>query len=80
VNILVKLMMDIPYVGFILGAILFVGGHIFNMAMSTLSSFVHSLRLQFVEFFPKFLVGGGKDFEPLKKTYQHIAINIQENN
>ena len=80
VNILVKLMMDIPYVGFILGAGLFVGGHIFNMAMSTLSSFVHSLRLQFVEFFPKFLVGGGKNFEPLQKKYQHIAINIQENN
>ncbi len=80
VNILVKLMMDIPYVGFILGGILFVGGHIFNLAMSTLSSFVHSLRLQFVEFFPKFLVGGGKDFEPLQKKYQHITVNIQENN
>lgn len=80
VNILVKLVMDLPYIGFIFGAVLFVGGHLFNLAMSTLSSFVHSLRLQFVEFFPKFLVGGGKDFKPLQEKYQYITLNIQENN
>ena len=74
VNILVGLLMDVPYVGWILGAILFVVGHLFNLAMSTLSSFVHSLRLQFVEFFPKFLAGGGKDFEPLCETYKHISV------
>ena len=65
VNILVKLLMDIPYVGFILGALLFVGGHLLNLALSVLSSFVHSLRLQFVEFFPKFFTGGGEEFKPL---------------
>ena len=74
VNILVGLLMDVPYVGWLLGAVLFVGGHIFNLAMSTLSSFVHSLRLQFVEFFPKFLVGGGKDFVPLNTKYKHVSI------
>lgn len=77
VNILCKLLMDIPYVGFVLGAVLFVGGHLFNLAMSLLSSFVHSLRLQFVEFFPKFLAGGGKDFIPLKKKFVHIEIKKQ---
>jgi V/A-type H+-transporting ATPase subunit I len=80
VNILVQLLMDIPYVGFILGAGLFVGGHFFNLAMSVLSSFVHSLRLQFVEFFPKFLQGGGKDFKPLEESYQYILINQTRNN
>lgn len=80
VNILVKLVMEVPYVGFILGALLFVGGHLFNLAMSTLSSFVHSLRLQFVEFFPKFLEGGGKDFEPLKTKYKHVLVNTNKDN
>jgi V/A-type H+-transporting ATPase subunit I len=74
VNILVGLLMDIPVVGWFLGAVLFVVGHLFNLAMSTLSSFVHSLRLQFVEFFPKFLTGGGRDFEPLHETYKHVSV------
>ena len=74
VNILVKLLIDIPYVGWLLAAVMFVVGHLFNLAMSTLSSFVHSLRLQFVEFFPKFLAGGGHDFRPMQKEYRHVAI------
>jgi V/A-type H+/Na+-transporting ATPase subunit I len=75
VNILVKLLMDVPYIGFILGAVLFVVGHLFNLAMSTLSSFVHSLRLQFVEFFPKFLTGSGREFKPMRKDYKHVMID-----
>ncbi len=74
INVLVKLVMDVPYVGWILGAVVFVGGHLFNLALSMLGAFVHSLRLQFVEFFPKFLVGGGHDFTPLRKDYRYISI------
>ena len=80
VNILCKLLMDVPYVGFILGGLLFIVGHLFNLAMSTLSSFVHSLRLQFVEFFPKFLVGGGRDFVPLKNKYTYISLDAEIKN
>jgi V/A-type H+-transporting ATPase subunit I len=74
INILVKLVMGVPYVGWLLGALVFVGGHLFNIALSVLGAFVHSLRLQFVEFFPKFFSGGGKDFVPLQKKYQYIEI------
>jgi V/A-type H+-transporting ATPase subunit I len=74
INILTTLVMDIPYVGFILGLILFVGGHMVNLALSVLSSFVHSLRLQFVEFFPKFFTGGGSQFAPLRNEYQHVRV------
>ena len=75
VNIIVKLVADVPYVGWLLGALVFVGGHLFNIALSTLGSFVHSMRLQFVEFFPKFFVGGGKQFSPLTKKYDYIHFN-----
>ncbi|HAL44987.1 MAG: hypothetical protein A2Y12_10070 [Planctomycetes bacterium GWF2_42_9] len=74
INVLVKMLMDVPYVGFILGALLFVVGHLFNIALSLLGAFVHSMRLQFIEFFPKFFSGGGTDFRPLTKEYKHIMI------
>jgi V/A-type H+-transporting ATPase subunit I len=60
--------------GWILGAVIFIGGHVFNIANSALGSFVHSMRLQFVEFFTKFLQGGGKEFAPLHKTNRYIEI------
>ncbi|MHC4926963.1 MAG: V-type ATPase 116kDa subunit family protein, partial [Planctomycetota bacterium] len=74
VNILTKLVMDVPYVGFILGLLLFVFGHFVNIALSLLSAFVHSLRLQFVEFFPKFFEGGGREFKPLRNDYKYVTI------
>lgn len=74
INILTQLLMEIPYVGFILGLLMFVVGHTVNIGLSLLSSFVHSLRLQFVEFFPKFFTGGGREFSPLRNAYQHIVI------
>ncbi|MEN6426652.1 MAG: V-type ATP synthase subunit I [Phycisphaerales bacterium] len=74
INVLVKLVMGVPYAGWFLGALLFVGGHLFNIALSVLGAFVHSLRLQFVEFFPKFFQGGGRLFTPLRKDYRYIYV------
>ena len=74
INVLVKLIAEVPYVGWLLGALLFVGGHLFNIALSVLGAFVHTMRLQFVEFFPKFFTGGGRDFIPLQNEYKHIQV------
>ena len=57
------------YIGFILGLLMFVVGHTVNIALSLLSAFVHSLRLQFVEFFPKFFPRR-REFTPLRNAYQ----------
>ena len=72
VNIVTKLVSGAPYVGWLLGLLVFVGMHTFNLGMSVLGSFVHSMRLQFVEFFTKFFEGGGKQFQPLSKQYKYI--------
>ena len=52
-------------VGYIFGAIVLVIGHVFNIAINTLGSFVHTARLQYIEFFSKFYEDGGHAFMPL---------------
>ncbi len=67
VNELVKTFSGIPILGTIIGIIVFIGGHLFNMVINAFGAFVHSSRLQFVEFFGKFFEGGGREFNPLRK-------------
>lgn len=64
----------IPYVGWIFMIAILIGGHLFNLLINTLGSFIHSGRLQFVEFFGKFLEGGGKDFKPFSKKTKFTLI------
>jgi V/A-type H+-transporting ATPase subunit I len=43
-----------------------IAGHALNLALSTLSAYVHSTRLHYVEFFGKFYEGGGRNYTPLQ--------------
>ncbi|MGB2808439.1 MAG: V-type ATPase 116kDa subunit family protein, partial [Sedimentisphaerales bacterium] len=75
INVMAGLALDIPYgIGVVVMILVLVGGHGFNIAINALGAFVHTLRLQYAEFFPKFFVGGGRKFEPLNKEYKHIYI------
>ncbi len=51
---------------FLFIGIFLVVGHIGNAILQSLGSFVHSLRLQYVEFFSKFYEGDGVKFEPFR--------------
>lgn len=74
INVIVQICSKIPVAGILIAVVVFIGAHAFNIAINMLGAFVHTLRLQYVEFFPKFFVGGGKQFVPLRKEYQHIYI------
>lgn len=64
--------------GGVLGAILLtfalVFGTIFNLAINALGAFVHSCRLQYVEFFGKFYTGGGREFRPFARKTKYVKI------
>jgi V/A-type H+-transporting ATPase subunit I len=64
----------IPFVGPIVMIVILVFGHTFNLALNALGSFIHSGRLQFVEFFGKFMEGGGRQFKPFKHANKYVTI------
>ena len=61
-------------VGFILFVVVFVIGHVFNIAINILGTFVHTSRLQFIEFFSKFFDAGGRAFNPLYYKTKYVEI------
>lgn len=65
---------SIPVLGVILAALVLAGGHLFNLAMAVLSGFIHTARLQFVEFFGKFYDGTGVPFTPLRYEPKFVRI------
>ena len=74
VNTVAALVGGIPYIGWLIMAVVFIGGHIFNLLINALGSFIHSGRLQFVEFFTKFMEGGGQAFKPFSKKTKYVYI------
>lgn len=53
--------------GFVLGGIVLILGHAFNMALAIMGGVIHGLRLNFIEWYHYSFEGGGKEFKPLKK-------------
>jgi V/A-type H+-transporting ATPase subunit I len=64
----------VPYVGVVFAILILIIGHTFTLAVNTLGAFIHSARLQFVEFFGKFVVGTGRAFKPLARSYNHVTV------
>ena len=60
--------------GTIILLVAFVVGHSFNLAINALGAFVHSSRLQYIEFFGKFYEDGGDAFEPFRKNTKYVKL------
>ncbi|MCX6013218.1 MAG: V-type ATP synthase subunit I [Chloroflexi bacterium] len=63
-------------IGSILMLIILLFAHLLNVFLGTLSAFVHSLRLCFVEFLMKFYEGGGKEYTPLKLKMPKTVVTV----
>ncbi len=61
-----------PVVGVIFFILIFLVGHMLNLAINALGAYVHANRLQYVEFFSKFYSGGGRKFTPFSINTKYI--------
>ncbi|MDD2777610.1 MAG: V-type ATP synthase subunit I [Methanocellales archaeon] len=64
----------IPLIGILIAAMVLIVGHAFNLLVSTLGAFIHTCRLNYVEFFSKFYKGGGKRFSPFRISTKYVEI------
>ena len=61
--------------GFPLGIVVFLIGHLLNFAVNILGTYVHTSRLQYIEFFGKFYESGGRAFAPLAPQEKYVSFN-----
>lgn len=67
-------MLGVNIFGYIAMLLVLIGGHLFNVAVNALGAYVHSSRLQYIEFFGKFYEGGGKPFQPLRIDTKYVDL------
>lgn len=65
-------------IGMIIFIIVFIVGHIFNLALNLLGTYVHTCRLQYIEFFGKFYEGGGRMFNPFRSNTKYVDIKEEK--
>jgi V/A-type H+-transporting ATPase subunit I len=80
INMMSTLCGGVSYVGWLIGLLIFFGGHVFSMVINILGAFVHPLRLQYVEFFGKFYSSGGTAFNPFcyKTKYVNLSDSVNK--
>jgi len=74
INGVAKMALGIPIAGPVVFVLILIGGHLFNIAVNCLGGFVHSARLQYLEYFAKFFTGGGRPFEPFRTSKKYSTV------
>ncbi|HID56929.1 TPA: V-type ATP synthase subunit I [Candidatus Poribacteria bacterium] len=74
VNTIAKMISGVPGLGPVLMVGVLIGGHLFNIVINALGGFIHTARLQFVEYFTKFFEGGGESFRPFARESKYVVV------
>ncbi|MGI5929480.1 V-type ATP synthase subunit I [Pseudoflavonifractor sp.] len=64
--------------GVILFVLVFIIGHVFNVGVNIIGTYVHAARLQYLEFFGKFYEEGGQAFRPMTYNTKYVDIIEEE--
>ncbi|MGM5481658.1 MAG: V-type ATP synthase subunit I [Nanobdellota archaeon] len=76
VNVMAQIATEhIPAVGIVIAVLIFIVGHLFNIFISGLGAFIHTLRLHFLEHFGRYYEGGGEEYEPFRKKITTSTLN-----
>ncbi|MBO4251398.1 MAG: V-type ATP synthase subunit I [Clostridia bacterium] len=62
------------FAGYIIGGVVILIGHAFNIAMGVLGAYIHDSRLQYIEFFGKFYTGEGNKFKPMGSDLKYVYV------
>lgn len=68
------------FFGTILFILILIVGHSLNFSINILGAYVHTNRLQYVEFFSKFYTGGGKSFSPFSMHTKYFEFSKNKEN
>lgn len=74
INKMAAMVGGFAYVGPVIFLIIVLAGHTMNFGINALGAYVHTNRLQYVEFFGKFYSGGGRLFKPFKEKTKYYKI------
>lgn len=64
--------------GVIVFIVVFLIGHTLNLGINLLGAYVHTNRLQYVEFFGKFYEGGGRAFNPFTLKTKYVELDKEK--
>lgn len=67
-------MMPHPVLGLLVAVLIVLFGHSLNFGLSLLGAFIHSGRLQFIEFFGKFYESGADKFTPFVRRPKYLTL------
>lgn len=75
--LLAQLVSENPPVGPMIGLLVILGSHLFLVTLSSITTFIHSLRLHYVEFFSRFFEGSGVKYSPISVEREYTRLITQ---
>lgn len=80
INKMASMTIGIPFAGPVIFVIIIILGHTLNIGINALGAYVHTNRLQYVEFFGKFYGGNGRKFQPLSIKTKYFKFKEEKQN
>ena len=75
INTIAHMLWQAGPVGIVIAIVFLLLGHTFNIAVNIMGAFVHTSRLQYIEFFGKFFEPGGRAFKPLAIRTKYVNVS-----